>query len=81
MLSHYHTGTMTRRSKGLNEICPEGFMEIHPKDALSLDIADGEMVRVSSRRGAITVKAKVTESSPPPAPGGRRSRLRLIADS
>ncbi len=65
MLSHYHTGTMTRRSKGLNEICPEGFMEIHPKDAGSLDIEDGEMVRVSSRRGTITVKAWVTRKVPP----------------
>jgi len=65
MLSHYHTGSMTRRVKGLNEICPEGFMEIHPKHARSLDIADGEMVRVSSRRGAITVRAKVTRKVPP----------------
>jgi predicted molibdopterin-dependent oxidoreductase YjgC len=65
MLSHYHTGTMTRRAKGLNEICPEGFMEIHPGDARKLKVSDGEEVRVSSRRGTITVKARVTRKVPP----------------
>ncbi len=65
MLSHYHTGTMTRRVEGLNEICPEGFMEIHPSDARKLKITDGEEVRVASRRGEITVKSKVTRKVPP----------------
>jgi len=65
MLSHYHTGTMTRRAEGLNQICPEGFMEIHPGDARRLKVADGEEVRVSSRRGTITVKARITRKVPP----------------
>jgi predicted molibdopterin-dependent oxidoreductase YjgC len=56
---------MTRRAEGLNEICPEGFMEIHPSDARKLKIADGEEVRVASRRGEITVKSKVTRKVPP----------------
>ena len=33
MLEHYHTGTMTRRSDGLNELVPTGFVEINPGDA------------------------------------------------
>lgn len=59
VLYHYHTGSMTRRSAGLNEICPECWVEINPKDALELDIQDGEVVGVSTRRGRIQVKASV----------------------
>ena len=62
---HYHTGTMTRRVRGLNALDREGMVEINPKDASRLGIGDGEMVRVISRRGAIMARAKVTEVSPP----------------
>ncbi len=63
-LYHYHTGTMTRKSKGLNDLRSEELLEINPLDAKSLSIEDGEMVEVSSRRGSIKAKAKVTEISP-----------------
>ena len=63
-LVHFHTGTMTRRVKGLNVFLGEGLVEINPKDASALGIADGEMVKVISRRGEIVAKAKVTEASP-----------------
>jgi formate dehydrogenase (NADP+) alpha subunit len=59
VLYHYHTGSMTRRSPGLNEICPECWVEINPKDALELNIQDGEIVGVSTRRGRIEAKASV----------------------
>ncbi len=64
-LFHYHTGTMTRKVAGLNQIEPGGTVEINPVDAESLGIADGETVRVSSRRGAVMTKAKVTEAVAP----------------
>ncbi len=64
-LYHYHTGTMTRRVAGLNILRPHELVEINPKDAEALKIADGETVRVISRRGEIMAKAKVTENSPP----------------
>ena len=60
MLEHYHTGTMTRRSDGLNELVPAGFAEIHPDDARRLAIEDGADVVVESRRGRITIAANVT---------------------
>ncbi len=63
-LYHFHTGTMTRKVEGLNVLKGEGEVEINPEDASKLGIADGEMVKVSSRRGEITAKAKVTETSP-----------------
>lgn len=64
-LYHYHTGTMTRKVAGLNIIEPEGVVEISPIDAASLKIANGDKVKVTSRRGEVITKAKVTEQSPP----------------
>jgi predicted molibdopterin-dependent oxidoreductase YjgC len=64
-LYHYHTGTMTRRVSGLNIMEPEGVVEINPKDASRLDIAQGDRVRVTSRRGGVITKAKITETVPP----------------
>jgi formate dehydrogenase major subunit len=63
-LFHYHTRTQTSRV-GLDEILPEETADISPADALELGIADGEYVMVSSRRGAVKVKARVTEQIPP----------------
>jgi formate dehydrogenase alpha subunit len=61
---HFHTGTMTRRVKGLEALDGEGVLEMNPKDSSILGLSDGEMVRVISRRGAITARAKVTEVTP-----------------
>ncbi len=63
-LYHFHTGTMTRKVRGLNVLDGEGMVEINPKDASQLDISDGEMIQVISRRGAVKAKAKVTDVSP-----------------
>jgi len=64
-LYHYHTGTMTRRVEGLNILRARELVEMNPSDAKALGVADGDMVRVASRRGEVTAKAKVTEDSPP----------------
>jgi len=63
-LFHFHTGTMSRKVKGLNVLKSEEQVEINPEDALRLGIADGEIVKVVSRRGEVIAKAKVTEVSP-----------------
>jgi len=63
-LYHFHTGTMTRKVSGLNILEPEGVVEICPKDASQLGIVQGDKVKISSRRGEITAKAKVTEALP-----------------
>ena len=64
MLFHYHTGTMTRRSKTLSDQVPAGALEINSDDAASLDIKEGDMVRVSSRRGEVETAARVTGDIP-----------------
>ncbi|MBU8913781.1 MAG: formate dehydrogenase subunit alpha [Spirochaetales bacterium] len=61
MLEHWHTGTMSRRSLVLDDREPTGFVELNPEDAESLEVAEGELLDVSSRRGAITVPARITE--------------------
>jgi len=61
IIFHYHTGTMTRRCKNLVEEINEPFIEINPDDAKSLKIENGDLVKVISRRGEITAKARITE--------------------
>ncbi len=60
LLFHWHTGTMTRRSETLTDQVNEAYMEINPVDAEALGIEEEDMVRVSSRRGYIELKADVT---------------------
>ncbi len=64
-LFHYHTGTMTRRSAGLNSIAPEAYVEVNPADADVLGVVQGEFLTVSSRRGSIQLKARVSKIVPP----------------
>ncbi|MXR52535.1 formate dehydrogenase subunit alpha [Halovenus sp. WSH3] len=61
VLYHWHTGQITRRVEGLMSHVGESFVEVHPETADNLGIADGEYVRVESRRGDIVVKAQVTD--------------------
>ncbi len=56
-LYHYNAATQTRRTPGLIAKQPESFIEIHPKDAGKRGIANGDLVEVSSRRGAVKVRA------------------------
>ncbi len=60
---HYNTGTMSRRSPTLNRQVPENYVDVHPADADRYGIADGDMVRLQSRRGEIELKAQVTEAT------------------
>jgi formate dehydrogenase alpha subunit len=60
---HYNNGSMTRRFPGIAEIVPEELVEISPEDAATLNVENGDWVRVSSRRGEVSVRAKVTERS------------------
>jgi len=64
MLYHFHTGTLSRRSAGLNELNPEGTVEINPVDAAELGLEDGDMAEVESRRGKVVAKVRVTDRSP-----------------
>ena len=60
LLQQYHTGTMTMKTGGLNEIAPECFVEISPEDARALAMPDGALVSIASRRGRIQARLKVS---------------------
>jgi formate dehydrogenase alpha subunit len=65
VLYHYHT-VISRKSKGLSEIYPEGVIEINPEDAQRLGIdPNNGLVEVTSRRGKVQVKSKVSDNLPP----------------
>lgn len=63
LLYQYHTGTMTMKSPGLNEKAPECFVEMSFEDARGHNIEDGDLLRVTSRRGMIEAKAKISEKA------------------
>ncbi len=60
VFAHYHTGTMTRNSPSLDKEMAEGFLELNEDDAAKLFVKQGDMVKISSRRGEIEAKAHVT---------------------
>lgn len=61
VLYHYHTGSMTRKSDGLNQIEGECFVEMSREDAEERKFANGDMVTVFSRRGKIRARVKISE--------------------
>ncbi len=60
VIYHYHTGTMTMKTDGLNERAPESFVEITQSDAAGMGIADGDQATITSRRGQINVRVHVS---------------------
>jgi formate dehydrogenase major subunit len=60
LLEHWHTGSMTRRSYALDTIEPEAYVFLHADDAAELGAADGDYVRVKSRRGSIELKMRIS---------------------
>ena len=65
VISQYLSGTQTRRIGSLVDQYPEPLCEIHPRLAGQLEIEDGDMVRLTSRRGSMTAPAKVVSSIRP----------------
>ena len=64
-LYHFHTGTLSRKVKGLNVLKNEELVEMNPMDAEALEINDGDKVKVLSRRGELVTKVRITAASPP----------------
>lgn len=67
VIEHFHSRTKTKRVAQLHEMVPENYVEIHPTDAAALGVATDDLVRITSRRGEIVVKAKVTDTVAPGA--------------
>jgi formate dehydrogenase major subunit len=65
LLEHWHTGSMTRRSFALNSIQPEAHVFMNPDDARAIGVAEDDFVRVSSRRGTIELRARLSHRDTP----------------
>ena len=65
LYGHWHTQTRTGRIPKIQQMHPQPFMEIHPRDAEKLGITDGNLVEVRSRRGCSRFPAKVTKAISP----------------
>jgi ferredoxin-nitrate reductase len=65
LYGHWHTQTRTGRIEKTTKMHPNPFIEIHPRHATQLGIADGEMVEVRSRRGHARFPAKITRAIAP----------------
>ncbi|MCC6319031.1 MAG: molybdopterin oxidoreductase family protein [Gemmatimonadaceae bacterium] len=65
VVSHFLSGTQTRRIGPLVDQCPQPFCEMHPRLAETLGVKDGDIVRVESRRGSLVVRASVVHTIRP----------------
>ena len=61
IIYHYHTTTMTGATDGLRELYGQDCMDINPFDAEKLGISDGDLLKVSSRRGEIEARARISD--------------------
>ncbi len=61
VLSHYQSGTQTRRVPDLVTVEPTPFVEMHPSLARRTGVVAGQQVRVTSRRGEVQGLARLTE--------------------
>lgn len=60
VLAHYQSGTQTRRVAELTRMAPEAVAEIHPNTARRAGVQDGGRVRLVTRRGTATMRARLT---------------------
>jgi assimilatory nitrate reductase catalytic subunit len=60
LMGHYQSGTQTRRVPELAAAQPDPFVEIHPQAARDIGISEGARVRLTTRRGQMSLKARLS---------------------
>ena len=63
-LEHWHTGTMTRRAQVLDALEPEAVASLSPGELNRLGVVPGEKLTITTRRGTITLTARVDDKIP-----------------
>ena len=63
--THYQSGAQTRRTPELAAAEPDPYAELHPDLATALGVVDGDAVRLTTRRGRVVVRARVTDTIRP----------------
>lgn len=66
VLEHWHSGSMTRRIPVLHQAMPAAYAELNREDAQRLGVRNGDKVKVTSRRGTLTLPASIRERGEPP---------------
>ncbi len=64
-LEHWHTGSMTRRSKVLDAVEPEANCSLHPSTLRKLGVAPGGLLRLTTKRGSIQIMARADRAVAP----------------
>ena len=67
VIEHWHTGSMTRRVPQLHQAQPKAYVELNREDARTMALSDGAPVKLVSRRGELTLEARVGGRGEPPA--------------
>jgi len=65
VVSHFLSGTQTRRIGGLVDQYSQPLCEMHPRLAETLGVHDGDFVKVESRRGNVVVRAQIVKTIRP----------------
>lgn len=66
VLEHWHTGSMTRRVKQLQQAAPGAYVELNRADARGLGVKPRDWVRVVSRRGELKLRVRIDDRGKPP---------------
>ncbi len=66
VLEHWHTGSMTARVPALQRAMPNAYVELNSEDASTMGIANGDRVKVITRRGALELVAWIDGRGSPP---------------
>jgi formate dehydrogenase major subunit len=63
-LEHWHTGAMTRRAQVLDRLEPEAVATMAPSQLDEIGVGAGDLVRVTTRRGSIELRARADTAVP-----------------
>ena len=65
ILYHYHTRTMTDRTRAIHYTAPRKWVELWHEDAMEMGISEGEWIKISSKRGSIFAEARIVDTLQP----------------
>lgn len=61
-LEHWHTGSMTRRTKVLDAVEPQANASLHPRTLRKMGVEPGESIDIETRRGKISIMARADKA-------------------
>ena len=65
ILYHYHTRTMTDKTRAVHYTAPRNYVELNEQDAMEMKINEGEWVKLTSPRGSVCVEARIVDTIEP----------------